>query len=339
MRLRLGCLFSLMMLVATSSAILSTKHAHNTFGGDSTSPGLEIAMLPTLFPVSHAANLLVLRNGDVLCFWFSGSEEGASDVAILVSRLPRDTKTWEAAVVVDGESGKSYQNPVPIEAADGSVWLLHTSQTAEKGQADAQVLKVISYDEGQHWSKPEALFAEAGSYIRQPIVVGYHGELLLPFYYSTSSGITAGAETNYSSVKISNDLGNSWSECKVPHSEGLVQMDIIKVTSAGYLAFFRSRYADNIYRSDSPDGCHWADPTPTALPNNNASIQAVRLTNGDLVLAFDNAVGTSKKRIPQTGPRFPLSVALSKDIGKHWIAVRDLEVGPEVRRAEANSSN
>lgn len=331
-------LVSLVALVATSSAILPTKHRPSMFGGDSTSPGLEIAMLPTLFPVSHAANLLVLRNGDVLCFWFSGSEEGASGVGILVSRLPRGSKTWEAAVVVDSESGKSYQNPVPFEAADGSIWLLHTSQTAGKGQADAQVLRVTSNDGGQHWSNPKVLFAEAGSYIRQPIVVGDHGELLLPFYYSTSSGITAGADTNYSSVKISNDMGTSWTECKVPQSEGLVQMDIIKVPGAGYLAFFRSRYADHIYRSDSSDGCHWAVPRPTALPNNNASIQAIRLTNGDLVLAFDNAAGVSKQRIPQTGPRFPLSVALSKDIGRHWGAVRDLEIGPEVKPLKTNNS-
>lgn len=335
--MRLISLFCFVTLVVASPAILPIAYPHNVLGTESP-PRMETAMLPTLFPVSHAANLLILRNGDVLCFWFSGSEEGASGVGILVSRLPKGSKTWQSAVLVDSESGKSYQNPVPFEAPNGDLWVLHTSQTAGKGQADAQVLRVISHDRGQHWSKPSVLFPEPGSYIRQPIVVGDHGELVLSFYYSTSSGITAGADTNYSSVKISKDAGKSWTECKVPHSEGLVQMDIIRISSVGYLAFFRSRYADNIYRSNSPDGCHWGVPGPTVLPNNNASIQAVRLTNGDIVLAFDNAVGEAKQRVPQTGPRFPLSVAVSKNNGRDWIAVRDLEVGPAEKRAGTNDS-
>jgi predicted neuraminidase len=36
------------------------------------------AYLDQLYPSAHAANLLLLDNGDVLCFWFSGTLEGAS---------------------------------------------------------------------------------------------------------------------------------------------------------------------------------------------------------------------------------------------------------------------
>ena len=118
----------------------------------SADPGLETAILPTLYPSSHAANLLVLRNGDVLCFWFSGTWEGESGVGIVVSRLPKGSQTWQTPILIDREDGKSFQNPVPFEDSHGRIWLFHTSQSAGKGQADAQVLKVWSDDGGHTWS-------------------------------------------------------------------------------------------------------------------------------------------------------------------------------------------
>jgi predicted neuraminidase len=299
--------------------------------------GSKSAMLPTLFPSSHAANLLVLRNGDVLCFSFSGTREGESNVAIVVSRLAKGSQTWDPAVLVDRESGKSYQNPVPLEDAKGRVWLFHTSQSAGKGQADSQVLKVYSDDGGKTWSRQEILFGKAGSYLRQPTVAGEDGELLLPIYYSTSEGITHGAETNYSVVEITRDAGKTWRECPVPESGGFVQMNIIRLRPKSYIAFFRSRYADFIYRSTSSNGCEWSRPEKTALPNNNASIQATHLRNGDIVMAFDNTRGKSTEHMTQTGPRAPLSVAISPDAGITWTEVRDLEIPDRAANTALNS--
>jgi hypothetical protein len=39
---------------------------------ESDQKGLEEAYIPPIYPSSHAANLLVLKNGNLLCFWFSG---------------------------------------------------------------------------------------------------------------------------------------------------------------------------------------------------------------------------------------------------------------------------
>lgn len=296
-----------------------------TFRPSAELPGLRTAMLPTLYPSSHASNLLLLHNGDLLCFWFSGSEEGQSDVGIVFSRLPKGSSTWTPARLIDRDPAESYQNPVPFEAPDGTLWLLHTQQSAGKGQGDSQILKVVSKDGGNTWGKPEVLFARRGAYDRQPIVIGDQGQWIFPIYYSTSAGITKGAQTNYSAVEVSRDEGKTWDETRVPDSEGLVQMSVVKAGRGKFVAFFRSRYADHIYRSTSSDGTHWSSPKPTVLPNNNASIQAKYLRNGDIVMAFDNTHGPNPNKVPQTGPRVPLSLAISKDAGITWTAVRDLE--------------
>jgi hypothetical protein len=100
--------------------------------------GLSAAYLPILFPSSHSSNLLALRNGDLLCAWYSGRWEGV-DVAIVMSRLPKGSKQWTRPVVVAGKTGSALENPVIFEPPTGPVWLFYTSQAANEGQSVSQV--------------------------------------------------------------------------------------------------------------------------------------------------------------------------------------------------------
>lgn len=261
-----------------------------------------------------------------MCVWFSGTREGDSDVAILLARLPKGSSQWSEPQVVDHHPGESYQNPVLFEAPDGSLWIFHTTQPAGEGQANAKVLVTRSKDRGTHWSAPEVLFDLPGSFTRQPLVVMPDGNWLLPMYVTPSRGITTGAQTNYSLMKISADRGATWKDCSVPDSNGYVQPSVIRA-GGGYLAFFRSRFADFIYRSTSPDGCRWAPPRKTELPNNNASIQVTKLANGHLVLVFNNSHSVIRDGKATTAPRKPLTVALSTNNGATWEWARDLETG------------
>jgi predicted neuraminidase len=301
----------------------------------STLPGIEEAYLTPVFPSSHAANLLTLRNGDLLCVWFSGTWEGESDVAIMMARLPKGSRQWSRPRVVDHRSGESFQNPVVFEAPDGVLWIVHTTQGAGQGQANANVLVTKSTDGGKIWTAPAVLFDTPGSFVRQPILVLPDGNWMLPMYVTPSRGITQGAESNYSVVKISADRGTHWKDCAVPKSNGYVQPDVVPIPGGRYLAFFRSRFADFIYQSTSQDGCTWTAPQKTQLPNNNSSIQVAKLANGHLVMAFNNVGSVVAAGKPQAGPRKPLTVALSEDGGATWKWVRDLEVGlPPAAAAE-----
>ncbi len=288
--------------------------------------GIEEAYLMPIFASSHAANLLELKNGDLMCAWFSGTWEGNSDVAIVLARLPKGSSQWSKPRVVDHHAGESYQNPVLFQAPDGTLRIYHTTQPAGEGQANAKVLMTESRDGGAHWSAPAVVFDLPGSFVRQPLLVLPNGDWMLPMYVTPSRGITTNAETNYSLVKISSDGGAHWKDCSIPESNGYVQPDVVRVGSQ-YKAFFRSRFADFIYESASSDGCAWTPPRKTKLPNNNASIQVAKLANGHLVLAFDNVGSVIADGKPKAGPRKPLSAALSKDGGATWGWVRDLETG------------
>jgi predicted neuraminidase len=133
-------------------------------------------------------------------------------------------------------------------------------------------------------------------------------------------------------------------------------MNIVPARDGGLLAFFRSRWADRIYRTRSDDGgLTWQTPQATVLPNNNSSIQALRLQDGRLAIIFNassaadatgrreslyeelddddaSAVATSEAPVPQRrsfwgAPRAPLTLALSEDDGLTWPWQRHLETG------------
>jgi predicted neuraminidase len=301
-------------------------------------PGMEEAYLVPMFASAHAANLLLLKSGDLLCFWFSGTWEGQSDVAIVMSRMPKGATQWSKPQLIDHHAGESYQNPVAFQAPDGTLWLLHTTQGAGQGQANAKVLLAKSGDGGKSWSEPKVLFDSPGSFVRQPLRITPAGDWLLPMYVTPSRGITEGAETNYPIIKISRDRGTTWQDCAVPNANGYVQPGIVRLRNGRYAAFFRSRFADFIFRSDSPDGCSWTPPYKTVLPNNNSSIQVTQLKNGHLLMAFNNVGSVVTGGKPKAGPRKPLTVALSEDEGKTWGWVRDIETG-SLKEGEAAISN
>ena len=289
--------------------------------------GLTTAYLDPIFPSSHAANLLTLRNGDLLCFWFSGTWEGQSGVGIVMSRLAAGSSQWTTPQMIDNHPRESYQNPVGFQEPNGTIWLLHTTQPAGKGESQSRVLSLQSTNNGETWTHSSVIFETPGSYVRNPLVTMPDGHWMLPMYFTTAGSGGADTGKDRPVVAISADRGENWKICDLPDSNGEVQPSLVYDPAQGYLALLRSRRADHIYRSTSKDGCHWSAPEATDLPNNNASIQILRLTDGKVVLAFNNTSAELVDGKRRTGARKPLSLAISSDFGKSWHSIRDVETG------------
>ncbi|EIV3810975.1 exo-alpha-sialidase [Klebsiella aerogenes] len=315
-------------------------------------PHLAWAMLPSGCPQNHAANLLPLPNGTLLCVWFGGSQEGKADISVWGARLAPGAASWSEATKLSDDPQRSEQNPVLFQAPDGVLWLLWTAQHA--GNQDTAIVRYRqSRDGGKHWGAIATLLDEPGTFIRQPISVMPNGNWLLPvFYCRTRPGEKWVGNDDVSAVKISADGGKSWRDVAVPQSLGCVHMNITPLADGSLAAFFRSRWADHIWYSRSTDfGESWSAPIPTTLPNNNSSIQVTTLSNGDLALVFNNmsAAGASERRASlydeiedddgrkepeRTGktafwgaPRAPMTVAISADGGKSWPWMRNLDEG------------
>lgn len=315
---------------------------------------VETAMLPSPCPQNHAANLLPLSDGSLMCVWFGGTQEGVADISIWGSCLLPARHQWSDAVKLSTDDSRSEQNPVLFLAPDNVLWLLWTAQISGN-QETAIVRYRQSTDFGQSWGEIGTLLDTPGTFIRQPITVLDNGNWLLPvFYCRTQPGEKWVGNDDISAVKISSDQGKTWRDVEVPHSQGCVHMNITSLQDGMLVALFRSRWADNIYYSQSVDnGESWSAPEPTELPNNNSSIQVTTLANGELALVFNamSAAGALERRTslydeiddgdnsrkePKVtsgrtafwgAPRAPMTVAISADDGKSWPWQRNLDEG------------
>jgi len=316
------------------------------------------AMLPTDRPQNHASNLLALPGGDLLCAWFAGTQEGVSDISIFLSRLPAGGTQWTEPVQLSSDADRSEQNPI-LFLGGGLLWLVWTAQAS--GNQDTAVVRYRQSDDlGRHWGGIGTLFAQPGTFVRQPPFVTASGKWLLPAYYCrTRPGEKWTGNHDISAVKISQDQGRTWREVPVPASTGCVHMSIVDAGGGRLLGLFRSRWADAIHASHSDDdGETWSAPEATGLANNNSSIQATTLANGHIALVFNDrsAAGTTERRASLYdeiedenrhndlsnqvadapaeereafwgAPRAPMTLAISTDGGRSWPWRRNLDDG------------
>jgi predicted neuraminidase len=317
--------------------------------------GQREAFLPSPSVQNHAANLMTLGDGSLGCVWFGGTQEGMADISIHFARLALDAGHWSEVVVLQDDPSRSEQNPILFPQADGTLWLLYTSQKSGN-QDTAVVRRRVSRDHGATWSLPDTLISDVGTFVRQPVTVLANGDWLLgTFLCRTAPGQKWAGDNDTSTARLSSDQGRSWRVVAVPDSVGYVHMTIVEAGGGELLALFRSRWADFIHAARSGDGGRsWSAPRPTELPNNNSSIQATRLTDGRLALAYNHAsaADAAERRLslydeiedneplaPEASapgpertafwgaPRAPLVLALSADGGRSWGRRIEIEAG------------
>lgn len=310
------------------------------------------AYIPTTYRDNHASNLIELENGDILCVWFAGLSEGAPDIKIAMSRLDQGSDHWTEPMLISDDYERSEQNPSFFQAPDKKLWLLHTAQLSRglmteaewkeklkrgevKGhfsmQETAEVRLRLSDDNGHTWGDSISQFTKPGAFCRHPIQVMSNGEWIFPMWYSQVEEDANKPQygRDYSVVQISSDQGKTWTEYEVPGSVRRVHMSIVETRPGHLVAFFRSRSADRIYRSFSDDyGRTWTPPQATCLPNNNASIQAIRLQSGAVAIIYNDVKGGDDPSAVKWGnPRVPVAIALTYDEGDTFPYKRILEPG------------
>ncbi len=283
----------------------------------------------------HAADLLELPNGDMLCCWFAGTDEGNADVSIVLSRLDAASSVWTNPVKISDDPTRSEQNPSLFLAPDGDIWIIYTAQTArtpdtEEGfnlQYTAEIRRKISKDNGYTWGETEVMFDRPGSFCRQKIQILSNGRWIFGNWICFRDNTRNGSDITV--MQISDDSGKSWREVSVPNSQGRVHANIVETEPGRLTALFRSRFADNIYISKSEDyGDTWSEPVPTELPNNNSSISAIRLQSGAIGLVY-NPVSFNDDTTRTVWPdqRCPVALAISEDGGITWPYRRIVESG------------
>ncbi len=293
------------------------------------------ALIPNPFTSCHAADLLELPNGDVLCCWFAGSDEGNADISIALSRLNAGESQWTTPVIISDDSTRSEQNPSLFLAPNGEVWVMYTAQTARTPetpvnfnlQYTAEIRRKISTDNGYTWGKTEAMFTRSGSFCRQKIQVLSSGRWIFGNWICFPDNTRNGSDITV--FQLSDDQGKTWRTVEMPNSAGRVHANVLEFAPGKLVCLLRSRFADNVYRSFSEDnGETWSEPVRTILRNNNSSISAIQLQSGAIGLIYnDVSFNTDTSRTVWPRQRCPVTLAISEDGGVTWPWRRVVEPG------------
>ena len=267
------------------------------------------------FRSAHASTLVETRDG-LLAAWFGGTEEGHSDVGIWVSR--NDGAGWSPPIEVanglqsDGTRHPCW-NPVLFQPSRGPLLLFYKVGPSPR---EWWGLARTSADQGRSWSDPIRLPAGILGPIRAKPVELAGGEVL------------AGSSTEHAGWVVhverwtGGDLASAaaWQKSgplNDPGEFGAIQPTILAHSPSLLQVLCRSRQGVVTEAWSEDAGLTWGRMTATALPNPNAGIDALRLSDGRTLLVYN----------PTKSGRDRLEIAVSAD-GKTWGRAVVLESSP-----------
>ena len=267
------------------------------------------------FRSAHASTIVETRDG-FLAAWFGGTEEGNPDVGIWVSR--RGQGGWSAPAEVatgrqpDGSRHPCW-NPVLFQPSRGPLLLFYKVGPNPRAWWG---LGRTSTDEGRSWSDAIRLPDGILGPIRAKPVELSGGDLL------------AGSSTEHAGWVVHmerwtpGDLAAAAAWRKSGPLNDARELEAIQPTILAHSAtrlqaLCRSRQKVVTEAWSEDGGATWGRMTATALPNPSAGIDAVRLTDGRVLLVYN----------PTTSGRDRLEIAVSAD-GKAWRRAVVLEDAP-----------
>lgn len=316
------------------------------------------------YRLACGASIAQMPNGDLLCWWLSGSDtEPARDNNILAARSTDKGNTWsEPYVLVQaGEYAGSltamHVTPGGKVIAFGAEW------PSEQGYTVWHYFRMESTDNGHSWSPRERVIIRKADTIMfcRPVPLR-NGEYLLPATFfekrpvplSGSIRETARATSEAEALALPPDPDAPAAPNKFlthvhgcsalitadPELRGLTEYGCIRNRPLGLLEsialqlkddrivmLMRAEYGGFLWRADSVDhGRTWTDAWQTDIPNPTCLAAILRLPDGRIAL-IHNAVGGV---VGEQAPRDPLSLWLSNDEMESWYLKEDVITGGQL---------
>ena len=280
-------------------------------------------------------SLLVTPKGTVLAF-AEGRKRGqgdAGDIDVVLKRSTDGGKTWRPTQVVADDGDNTVGNPCPVvDRTTGTIWLLLThnpgSDTEKlirdgKSTGTRGVWVTSSRDEGATWAKPRDITKE----VKDPNWTWYAtgpgvgvqlttGRLVIPCDHTTKE------KANHSHVIFSDDGGATWKRGGVL-GEKTNECQLVEREDGSLLMNMRSYHGRNrrAIATSRDGGATWSAVTlDEALVEPVCQASLIRVgEKGRDRLIFSNPASTKRER---------LTIRLSEDGGRSWVASRELHPGP-----------
>jgi hypothetical protein len=315
------------------------------------------------YRLACGASLAEMPNGDLLCWWLSGSDnEPATDNNVLASRSTDQGKSWGAPYVLVAAGKDPGALTVMHTTPDGSVIAFGAHWPADLQYTVWRYFRITSTDNGHSWTQQEPVRVRATDDIMfcRPIRL-QNGEYLFPasFFEKRPAPLTASIDAlahacSEADAKllppdpagtVPDKFATHLHGCSVlttadpnlrqlvEHAGirnrplGLLEGTAVELQDGRIVMLMRAEYGGFLWRAESQDnGRTWSDAWQTDIPNPTSLPALIRLPDGRIAL-IHNAVGGC---VGRRGNRDPLSIWLSDDEMATWYLKEDIITGGQL---------
>lgn len=324
--------FSILLMTLLASVFVSI----DTFSQKNKFQNLALELAPgDDNPRNSEGDFVTLKDGRILFIYSRYTGKSTSDhaPAYLASRYSSDGgKTWSKTdkLVVEREGDMNVMSVSLLRLNDGSIGLWYLKKNSE---TDCKPLLRISKDEGETWSDPIACITDKNGYFvlnNNRVIQLKNGRLLMAVaLHQPENGKWTNKATLYS--YYSDDNGQTWKPgAAVPNTTETITQEpgVIELKDGKIMMFIRASGGKQQLSYSNDKGETWShiEESNIASPLSPASIARIPKT-GDLLLVWNNNPKVEKEW--HGGVRSPLTVAISKDEGKTWQHVRNIETDPK----------
>ena len=285
-------------------------------------------------PRNSEGDFVTLKDGRILFVYshYFGSEGGDHSPAYLAGRFSKDGgKTWstEDVKIVDQEGTLNVMSVSFLRMQNGEIAMFYLKKNSV---TDCIPMVRFSKDEANTWSDPLPCITDKAGYFvlnNSRVIQLKNGRIIMAVNLHKTpkeSHLNAGSLWSY----YSDDNGRSWkSGMEVSNPDKFLTQEpgIIELKNGDVFMIIRSNAGVQCSSVSKDKGETWSPVEPSNIksPLSPASIKRIPST-GDLLMVWNNNGGED---LSIKGKRTPLTVAISKDEGKTWEKIKNIEVDPD----------
>ncbi|MRH99686.1 exo-alpha-sialidase [Kriegella sp. EG-1] len=326
---------SLIILIncSTSCSSIQSKSISNNLSGITAATTPLILKPSENNPRNSEGDFIRLKDGRILFIYSRYSGNSASDhaPASLATRYSIDKgKTWtmKDEIIVSNEGGLNVMSVSLLRLQNGSIALFYLLKNSNK---DALPVVRISKDEAKTWSKPITCITDKLGYFvlnNDRVIQLKNGRIVLPVSrHNTPNGQWSNKGDLF--CYYSDDNGETWlSGSKVPDTTNIITQEpgLIELKDGGIMMFVRASNSFQMKAYSNDKGVTWSPLINSNIPSplSPASLEKIPM-NGDWLMVWNNNDGS---KIATEGKRTPMTIAISKDEGKSWHHIKNIENDP-----------
>ncbi|MCL6518859.1 MAG: glycoside hydrolase [Armatimonadetes bacterium] len=287
-----------------------------------------VAPATNMFPRNTEGSIVELKDGRLLLAWtqfYGGTADNAGAVIAGVTSSDGG-RSWSKPFLLQENVGKCNVMSVSLlRLKSGRIGMFYL---VKNSLSDLQVYARYSSDEGKTWGSPVRITPDEGYNVmnNDRVIQLSSGRILAPIAYTPDISKPTPA---VSFVLYSDDEGRTWRKSSpdiYAPKRGAMEPGVVELADGRVLMIIRTQ-TGRIYHTYSYDGgAHWEEAKPMCVvsPESPASIKRIPGT-GDLLLVWNNNFEPEKSH---GGIRNPLTVGISRDGGKTWTNIKNIESAP-----------